>query len=157
MKPLEGKLYYQPLPNEIKVGLCIEKYKPFLLRWEKITIEDDDLRSDLDKNNNLFTDCVLNPTSYRIKILDKEDIEEEGFKYIKSYSSKVYPLPIEVYLDRKTNWCISKYTKSLFIRIHNTGNKQIKKLKYIDQLGTTFFMGNVKNKTEFEEIIEKFS
>lgn len=149
--------YYQPVTSEFKVGLQVQKYKPFQLKWDKITISEDDFRSDLGNNTqNEYTNYLQFPDLYRVKILDKEDIEDFEFKFVKTLKSKKYPYPIDVFKDTTSNWYLAKYDNSLIVKILSYSNNSIKKLKYIDDVGQTIFIGNIKNKSELEELFDKF-
>lgn len=147
--------YYTPDSTEFKIGLQLERYKTFHLKWENIELIEDDFRSDLNQNNE-FSKFLEKPELYRIKILDNKDIESTNFKFIKTLKSKNFPHSIDVFKEPNTDWYISKYNNCILVRVQNLPNINIKQLKYLPETGTTLFLGNIRNKSELTDILAKF-
>jgi hypothetical protein len=122
----EESKYYTPEMEEFHVGFeCEGKwFSQDEIGFGEITID----------IHNIHT-AINNPTVFRVKHLDREDIESLGFKFkpygdIESYENDVWQL------------LRFQYPKEQVRLIHKVGS-------------TRFFNGTIKNKSELKRILKQ--
>lgn len=127
-----NKKYYNPKLEEFHIGF---EYESNLLDegWEQEIFEPN--RVDDAILINMFFSNIKNPDCYRVKYLDKEDIEEFGFKEINEGWYHQYPN------SNKDGFQILYNEKELHISF---GKHEYSK---------TVFKGIIKNKSELKRLL----
>jgi hypothetical protein len=99
----------------------------------------------------------LDPDQFRIKYLDKEDIESEDFNYVPIEGEKETILfesnrkdlmgeKVGLVYNPKSNWIVV-YTGEWSVRITDEKNQY--------SFNPVLFAGTIKNKSKFKEILEE--
>jgi hypothetical protein len=124
---MENK-YYVPDISEFYVGFECEQYDDIDKQWKPYIVSKYTWTS-----NGMFKMYYDKPDSFRVKYLDKEDIENLGFNY-GDYSKKlVNGEIIELYSSSDNRWTI-----------HVIGDE------YRDKI----FDGTIKNKSELIKVLK---
>lgn len=134
--------YYTPSIEEFHVGFEFEtSYLEDYDTWKKVTLEFDDF--------GFYTstwEVDSNPTEFRVKYLDKEDIESFGFNLIKEPEYK-HPTK-EITL----NYFPTSHSVLILSKGYNSDLKQPEtKTEYWYQM----FGGIIKNKSELKRLLKQ--
>ena len=146
---MENK-YYTPTIEEFHVGFECEVYgfnpnnrlnNNIEKKWEKITFSIEDI--------NLLKDKYLD--SFRVKYLDREDIESLGFEYqdgkmIKGYSDNFIYKP-----NNNLQYNLTYVYAKNILRIH------VEDLVYFEESYNYLYQGKIKNKSELKRILKQLN
>ncbi len=80
--------YYTPELEEFHIGFEYEHLDSICKSWNKYTLDRDIISNDSLPENPL--DCEESGEQYRVKYLDKEDIESLGFRILRNTSLEKY-------------------------------------------------------------------
>jgi hypothetical protein len=129
--------YYTPDISEFYVEFECEKQEYEGAEWEKIIV-----KPSLWSSNAMWTWIIKGEKSFRVKYLDKEDIESLGFKYIKTHAGLN-----EDYFEHidKNHYCDYDYD-SKYLRIAINGNGDV-----------TRFSGIIENKSELKKLLKQLN
>ena len=139
-KEIKMEKYYTPELSELHIGFEVEKavyistepYYPspsVLDSWEKVTIN----------HPIMMSICSWGTSEFRVKYLDRQDIEECGFTFLKKdWGRDVYEKPVY-----KTGKLTLYLEKTYVILLCKDGEYDV-----------SLFRGNVKNKMEFKKLLK---
>lgn len=128
--------YYTPKIEEFCVGFEYEEEEPYTGEWSKLTV---DIKTSLEWLNDRSGE-------FRVKYLDKEDIEDCGFSHeggklikdiIEHYTKEEYTL---------THYCKSNKVDLSWKSYRRDGSGEFK--------WKTAFEGTIKNKSELKKIMQ---
>ena len=129
--------YYSPETEEFGIGFEYEWNDPNEDDvWSKAIADAEDCYHAVREITNIYG------RNYRVKYLDREDIEECGWEW--KDSTKIYDL----YYDKETQKHSILYSKELKRMVITRFNRK----RNIDE---TVFAGFVKNKSEFKRILKQ--
>lgn len=126
--------YYTPIIEEFHVGFEYE-YQQYDNKWIFQIFN----RSNLD--NEFDSYC-----KFRVKYLDKEDIESLGFKYKQGDETSYIKSNISIHIYDKNKW----NTKENMINIFKKD-----KLRAVGK--TLLFSGIIKNKSELKKLLKQLN
>lgn len=136
---MEKEKYYTPTIEEFHVGFEVEWSEFGRKIWSEVIIDEHDLIE-------LFTG-EEKIEHFRVKHLDREDIESFGFDFIVSYEiNSHYTKP---YLFRGDNTELSIVNNS----VNNWTMISIKR----QGVSSSIFCGYIKNKSEFSRLLKQLS
>lgn len=139
---MEENKYYTPTQEEIHFGFEFEaryKDKP----WVKGIADEDFFDTDFDTAPVVRFGAVDNKRSdveFRVKYLDKEDIESEGFEFLRTNE--------KVNLFQRNIIFIKHRIEDNWIEIENNRGSAM------HLRGDVFFSGKINNKSEFKKILK---
>ena len=141
---MEDNKYYTPSIEEFHVGFEYERMNGD--RWEKSEITETDfsaMLSGIDEENE-YDEIYLGIRSVRVKYLDKEDIEELGWKDIEDRGMSenygyMFTKPIQYLSGGNAYYKLRYWTTNNRLRIEN--------------LGGCMFDGTIKNKSELKRLL----
>jgi len=130
-------------------------YKKVLLGWKPKTFQlNDDLKKDLQYEviNGILEPKLFN---YRVKYLDREDIESFGFQYRSNTSLEWYKLDKHC----EDGWSSYGYWNHFSLAYdYNSNRIQIVAYEYsYDESETVLFQGSCKNKSEFKTLLKQLN
>ena len=138
---MESK-YYTPSLEEFHVGFEFEtSYLEDYDTWKKVILEFDDF--------GFYTstwEVDSNPTEFRVKFLDQEDIESLGWRFEKQHAGTE---ELQFTMDFKNpsdDLGLDYDLESHYLRISWYGNGDV-----------TRFSGRVKNKSELKRLLKQLS
>lgn len=130
--------YYKPQMDELCTGMILQIQNIENAQWGQYVITNNDRPSDFNAGGDLQDDRV------RVKYLDREDIESFGWRLIEENKN----------LDRDIFAQVTKYRGfngkfSVFYVYHTCG------LLVSNDDGGPLFAGRIRNKSEFQRIMEQ--
>jgi hypothetical protein len=152
---MENNKYYTPEISEFRVGFKCERKEASDLEWKQCIVE-----PSLWSSNAMWS-YIKGEQSFRVKYLDKEDIESLGFKY----DNNAEPIP------SRQNWEVPKLNefelpiaflkdtqdidgKGWFLYLYKDHTIWIEYIKDCCGMGY-LFKGTIKNKFELEVLLKQ--
>lgn len=126
---LEDEKYYTPEINEFCIGFEFEsKNSSVSTNGEWVKDEISDMES-----MRRFADCFDGVEEYRVKYLDRGDIESLGFE-----------------MDKSSDYYWLRYFNGEYLlSVESEGHRVI-----IEKDGDNYFVGTIKNKSELKKILK---
>lgn len=142
---MENK-YYIPELEEFHVGFEYEYVQKDKI-WRKGKV---DAFGDYIHNTMYFVDRALQQEGIRVKLLDKEDIESLGWKFIKEGDDELYFQIFPMYPNIKYWFEMNFSPEEHYLLIEEWSETGIGKSSFIDK-----FNGNIKNKSELKRLMKQ--